>query len=852
MKDQSPESGCEAGGLEAQLEELFQRHDEDPRAAREALRAWELPGGPAFARCRRAALAMDAMITVRLGEYEAGLELATSCLDSTAGFEGESRTLTRAANAYAEALMHLARLREAREFLQKEIARADALGGLHEGHITLQGNLAAVHFYMGTPAGALQPLARALELATDFGDHHRRALILSNFGNLYGQLGDHEKSLESHLACAELLREQGAVRDLANCLHNIGVQQNRLGDPEAALRTFVESLALRDESDDPSKVAKTELDRAYSLVHLDRLDEAEQAIEACLTLHRGAGNVRQEARALTSLANLEYERRRYPEAIERFEQSRQLIAELSETGMQANNEIGTIECLLSMGQIDAAIARLEEDAGASAATDDPRSAHICQLWMRALESAGQPERALAFAKRRIEILEGLHASGAQRTVENLQGIHRMELMRQREQDQLRVRTELEALVADRTRQLMAANEELEQRVDELVKAEHVRSQLEAELRQAQKMDAIGRLAGGVAHDFNNLLTVILGRGELLQEEIEPQHPGQESLREIMEAASRAASLTVQLLAFGRKQALRPTRVDLTEVLEELKQLLSRLIGEDIAVRIERPSSGGLGTPPLCVVADRGQLVQVFMNLAINARDAMPAGGTLSFRPTFVQLEPGGKLPAGYYVSVQVRDTGEGIDDELLGQIFEPFFTTKDAGKGTGLGLSTVHGIVHQSGGTITVESHLGAGSCFEVLLPASLEPHERIEISEARPQEIQAGRTVLVVEDDASIRRMIREGLGRRGYRILEAPDGQAAIDLEEPFDLLICDRSLPKRDGKSVVEALRKKQPDLPCLLISGRATPETASETLEGVHFLPKPFTLRGLLKVLDELGS
>ena len=852
MTDHSQELEDTARDLEARLEELFRSQDQDPRAARAELRSLEPGEGPAHARCRRAALAIDAVITVRLGEYEAGLELATTALEELADREDESRSQTRAANAYAEALMHLARFQEAREFLQKEIARAEALGELHEGHITLHGNLAAVSFYTGAPAGALQPLARALELATDFGDHLRRALVLSNFGNLYGQLGDHQKSLDSHLACADLLREHGAVRDLANCLHNIGVQQNRLGDPEAALQTFEESLLLRDENDDPSKVAKTELDRAYSLVHLDRLDEAEQAIEASLSLHRAAGNVRHEARALHSLANLEYERRRYPQAIARFEESQRLLEQCGQSAMSANNEVGMVECLLSLGKLEEALDRLESYPGSRPDVDDPRSAHFCQLWMRTLETLGQPERALEFAKRRIEILEGLHANSAQRTVENLQGIHKMELMRQREQDQLRVRSELEALVADRTRQLMRANEELEERVEELIKAEHVRSQLEAELRQAQKMDAIGRLAGGVAHDFNNLLTVILGRGELMQEELEPDHPGQESLREIMEAASRAASLTVQLLAFGRKQALRPTRIDLAEVLEELKQLLSRLIGENISVRIERPSSRTPSPEALCVVADRGQLMQVFMNLAINARDAMPDGGTLTFRPSFRSLPDGGQLPAGHYVSVKVSDSGEGIPEDVLTQIFEPFFTTKDAGKGTGLGLSTVYGIVHQSGGTITVESREGAGSSFEVLLPASLEPHERAEIEAGLAPPPEPGRTVLLVEDDESIRRMIRDGLSRRGYHILEAPDGQAALELDEDFDLLICDRSLPKRDGKSVVEALRRRRPELPCLLISGRATPETATENLDGVHFLQKPFTLSGLSKVLDELLS
>ncbi len=847
--------------LRGRLKELIEDRHKDPRGTRRQLHALiamaRASSDPEQSSCLGAALAIDAQLAVRLGEHEEGLELAREALRILEG-GADSISEVHAANAHAEALMVLSRFEQARSFLHARIARAEARDKLHAGHVGLYGNLAALSFYEGSPASALQPLARALELATTLGCDQQRALVLGNFGNLYGQLGDHAKSLESHKRCAEVLREMDAPCDLANALHNVGVQLDRLGDPLAALEVFEQSLALRTTGDDPNKIAKTELDRAFSLVHLERFDEAGEAIERALKLNRRAGSRRQEARALTSLGNLEFERGRYREAIARFEESQELLEPVDALVADPSNGLGIIESYLALGEVETALELLsgfpEVPSDGSAGK---RHVRQCDIWMRVLEAAGEPARALDFAKQRIAILELLHVSDADRTILNMQGIHQIELMRQRERDQVRVRAELEALVAERARELLETNAELEARVDELVRAEYARSMLEEELRQAQKMDAIGRLAGGVAHDFNNLLTVILGRGELLLDEIGREHPGHDSLREMMEAASRASRLTIQLLAFGRKQALRPTELNLEDILAGLQRLLSRLLGERINVSVSHERDVEGGGRPLTVLADRGQLEQVFVNLAINARDAMPSGGKLSFHTSRVRLAPTpfeshGRLAPGSYACIRVSDTGEGMTPEVMERIFEPFFTTKELDKGTGLGLSTAHGIIHQSGGTITVESVPGGGSTFEVLLPIARAEQPSEPQEEPAESAMLAKKTVLVVEDDAGLRRVMHEGLSRRGYEILDAADGTQALALSRAYsvDLVICDRVLPRLSGLEVLTNLRERFPELPILVISGHPQDEGDEVTIEGTRFLAKPFKLEDLARILQEM--
>jgi two-component system cell cycle sensor histidine kinase/response regulator CckA len=375
---------------------------------------------------------------------------------------------------------------------------------------------------------------------------------------------------------------------------------------------------------------------------------------------------------------------------------------------------------------------------------------------------------------------------------------------------------------------------------------------EQQLRQSQKMEAVGRLAGGVAHDFNNLLTVIFGYTDLLLSSTADPAETQFSLQEIRRCAERAAALTHQLLAFSRRQVLQRRPLALNLVVGDITSMLQRLIGEDIELDW-RPQEG-LGA----VEADPGQVDQVLMNLAINARDAMPGGGKLSIRTANVRLSSGdvadepGREP-GDYVLLEVADNGAGIDEVTLAHIFEPFFTTKDAGKGTGLGLATVYGIVHQSGGHLRVDSALGRGTRFSIYLPRCAQPVS-LDPSSTEPgaRSFNGVETILVVEDEESLREFIELVLSRRGYRVLAAPDAAQALSLSQGYsskiDLLLTDITLPGLDGRELASRLMLQRPDLQALLMTGYAHPQVLEEMEKGgINCVLKPFGSDELLKAI-----
>jgi two-component system, cell cycle sensor histidine kinase and response regulator CckA len=364
---------------------------------------------------------------------------------------------------------------------------------------------------------------------------------------------------------------------------------------------------------------------------------------------------------------------------------------------------------------------------------------------------------------------------------------------------------------------------------------------EEQLRQAQKMEAVGQLAGGIAHDFNNLLTVISGYGAIAQKRI-GVGPGAEELAEIAHATERAAQVTRQLLAFSRRQVLEPTVLDLNEVARGLAPMLGRLIGEDVAIAIVCDD----GLAP--VVADRGQIAQVILNLAVNARDAMPIGGTLTIETR--TLDHG-------RVGLIVSDTGVGMDATVLAHAFEPFYTTKEAGQGTGLGLATVHGIVEQSGGSISVESEPGLGTSFTIALPPA-EPagHADGESAADEPERLTGTEVVLVCEDEEGVRRLIEHVLTSHGYRLLVADLPSEALRLAEtypePIDVLVSDVIMPEMPGPELAERLQAIRPGLRTLFLSGYA-----AETLQergGLParsvFLEKPFEAATLLRTLRAL--
>jgi hypothetical protein len=372
------------------------------------------------------------------------------------------------------------------------------------------------------------------------------------------------------------------------------------------------------------------------------------------------------------------------------------------------------------------------------------------------------------------------------------------------------------------------------------------TRLEEQFRQAQKMEAVGRLAAGVAHDFNNLLTAILGTTDLMIEDLPADHPDREGLLDIRGAAERAAVLTRQLLTFSRQQVVAPRVLRLNDLVTDLVKLLRRLLGEDVTI--------ATGLAPDCgsVNADPGQLEQVLVNLAVNARDAMPNGGRLTVETKNVDLDgdyPTERItiPAGRYVMLAVIDTGTGMDAKTKARIFEPFFTTKPVGKGTGLGLATVYGVVQQSGGYIWLYSELGRGTSFKIYLPRVDATDSQAAMEEPAPGALDGSETVLVAEDEEAVRQIIAKALEARGYRVLIARDGIEALALaaaygEAPIDLLVTDVVMPDMNGRELSRRLTEARPNLRTLYLSGYTDDAILHRGVlqEGVAFLQKPFSL------------
>jgi signal transduction histidine kinase len=413
--------------------------------------------------------------------------------------------------------------------------------------------------------------------------------------------------------------------------------------------------------------------------------------------------------------------------------------------------------------------------------------------------------------------------------------------------------ELEHRVEERTTQLLKESSSRQQ-------AEEALQEREEQLRQSQKMEAIGRLAGGIAHDFNNLLTAITGYSEVILRNLNEKDPLRPHASEIKKAGDRAAALTRQLLAFSRRQVLAPKVLDLNAVVSNPEKMLRRLIGEDIELVTV------LGSELGSVKADPGQLEQVILNLAVNARDAMPGGGRLVIETANVEVEERGDqssgwIPSGAFVMLSVTDTGTGMDEETRARAFEPFFTTKEKDKGTGLGLSTVYGIIKQSGGHISVHSEVNAGTSFRIYLPQVTEEVDVLELEEqpADADDVAGTETILLVEDEQLVRDLARGILLTSGYKVLEAPHGGEALLICEsypgPIHLMLTDIVMPHLNGRELYERVCPLRPEMKVLFMSGytdEALP--LSGRLEpDSPFIEKPFTPDALTlklrQVLDE---
>jgi PAS domain S-box-containing protein len=381
-----------------------------------------------------------------------------------------------------------------------------------------------------------------------------------------------------------------------------------------------------------------------------------------------------------------------------------------------------------------------------------------------------------------------------------------------------------------------------------------RRQLEEQLRQSQKMEAIGRLAGGIAHDLNNALTAIAGYAELALGEVASDHPARADVEEIRRAAERAGSVTRQLLAFSRKQLLEPRVFDLNETIAGIGRLLSRLLGTDIEVKAE------LALGPLHVLGDPGQVEQAVLNLAVNARDAMPSGGRLILATTretideaFARSHP--PMPSGQYIVLRVSDSGHGMARETMARIFEPFFTTKDVGKGTGLGLSMVYGTIKQIGGFIFVDSEPNHGTTFRLYFPAAAAPARDGAATSARRSERHGHETLLIAEDEPSVRSLVASSLRRDGYRLLIAASAEEALATAQahdgPIDLLLTDAMMPGKSGVELAGLMRTQRPGIPVILMSGY-TEETLNvpSPKEPIELLQKPFSPRELRRRIREV--
>jgi len=373
------------------------------------------------------------------------------------------------------------------------------------------------------------------------------------------------------------------------------------------------------------------------------------------------------------------------------------------------------------------------------------------------------------------------------------------------------------------------------------------SKLKRQVAQAMKMQAVGQLAGGVAHDFNNILTAIIGHCDLMTMRHIPGDSDYDDIQQIKHNSNRAAALTRQLLAFSRQQTLRPQILQLPDVISEISNLLKRLLGETVTLDVSHGRNLG------SVRADPGQLEQVIVNLAVNARDAMADGGTLKIQTYGLTTADVRKLgieimPVTEYTAMKVSDTGSGIPPDIITKIFEPFFTTKEVGKGTGLGLSTVYGIVKQSGGFIFADSEVGRGTSFVIYLPVHEAAQKGVAASPKKEvsAELWGTGTILLVEDEAMVRAVAERALARQGYKVVTATNGEEGLEIleagREPIDLVISDVVMPTMDGPSMARAAREKRPDLPIIFMSGYAEEQLRkSIDLDNIGFLPKPFSVQ-----------
>ncbi|RKY21094.1 MAG: hypothetical protein DRQ55_05430 [Planctomycetota bacterium] len=788
--------------------------------ARRALALASTRGDPALVARAEASVAYALRWLSRMDESE---QMARQAL------QRQPPLLERLRAVVALAELHLARGDGAKclplleQALEQVGARADLL--LERGR--LASLLGRTHFERFEHALAEQAFRRSSALHGRLDDRLGMAMSLMNIGSVRSRLGDFAGALESYQQSLSALEGQADAGRRPMVQYNLALVLEMMGDLQAT-RELCEDALAADLSANIFSVdilLLTLLGRVHGLLGEPR--RARAALDRALHLARERDEPQRRETALAELGDLELLLGNPDAARTAFREGLADYDDAATTSANMHCRHGLARVQLELGQPAAALGIVDALlAGPDDRPDRVTRLQIMQTRARALQATGDPDAA-AEGQRAVERLRRLtHDEHAAACAEHMTLLQRLERARTRE-------------------------ERLSVRVDEqdarLAEAADERTELQDQLRVSQRMEAMGRLAAGVAHDFNNLLTVVFGNTEeLLGEPLSACQ--REAAQGVLQAAERANDLTRRLLAFSRRQALKPQAVSLDDVLRELAPVLERLAGSDVTLEPVLDGDAGL------VHVDQIQLEQILLNLVSNAADAMPDGGRLQLTTSRVRVDgplPGAlyELEPGDYARLAVTDSGVGISRELHARIFEPFFSTKDAARGTGLGLSTVYGVARQSGGGLAVHSEPGRGCTIEVFLPLAqacqLEPPAPVLPA---PDIVPEGRAinVLLVEDDSALRAMVARGLRREGLCVTEAGDGEQALALvrggELQLEVLVTDLDMPRMGGRRLLAHLRERQPELCCVFTSGHRQRDDAVQ-VPGVSWLPKPFSIAEL---------
>ncbi len=678
--------------------------------------------------------------------------------------------------------------------------------GDEEGELRVNMNIGNVHSCLGEFTTAVERYQESLKFARRVGHPRTEATGLANIASAYVKVGEADDAIEACLESIGIWRRIGDKRGESIALSTLALGHRLKGQYTLGLTYSYASLSILEELDDQPGVAMGLKTLGFILLNDGQFSEAREQFEQGLELSRKVDLRRIEVLCLMGLGKTYMAQDLYPEALTFLEEGVVRSEEQNEADSTFTLHRELSRCYRALGQFETAIDHYE--------------------------LSHEHERRLSERKSDSRLKS-------------------LQVQLQVEQARRRAAAELEAV-----------NEQLRAEIHERRRAEDERKELQHQLQHSQKMEAVGRLAGGVAHDFNNLLTIILGYCELLGEHQSTEEEREEAVDEVSRAASRAAELTQQLLTFSRKRVLRPRAIPLNTLIEDLQRMLDRLLDDTITIRLLLESTVG------AVLADPVLLEQILINLALNAQDAMPEGGTLTITTGVerlsnqlidaLQLDPSPMDDHGaIYYSLRVSDTGSGIPADIRDRVFEPFFTTKDHGKGTGLGLSIVYGVVGQCGGSIRVDSTPDQGSTFTVLLPPTLEkPVERPAIVPDERPTPSRGETVLLVEDEPGVRGLLETMLRAEGYLVLGARDGEAALNCARrqkgPIHLLITDVLMPRMSGTELAQQLVQFQPEIKMVFTSGymdRVAHEI-SDLPEGSIFLQKPFSLGRLRHKLRRL--